>query len=476
MATKITSKTFKDRVAMSKDFYVGAERRFTHFKEAYTEEGVPENEIIQYIEYFPQTTYSEIVDELATLIPRSFTISKEDDDNVEFIKKNLFTRLNFLGRQIEFDREVILTGRCFIELKSSPSDDKDVMEDLHFERIPFSKIDDFAQDPITGKLQVVIFEEEARVFNPSNNEFEDMKVKKTYTMENITIEYLSGDDSLVEGMPSGTVPNPFGKYGVFPVLMYEAPKDVDGEYPEIYSEKFLEKQNQFDYLATDISENIHRSVFNMHIIEDSTRDYDDMQVGAGAIWSLRKGEKYKKVDFNLNLLELTPYLEKEEDKMYRSAGLIPPTLRKNVFSTDSKGVLKLADARYIEYAKNVLQNKKTHLDTVMRLYLMMNGKANEDSAKDYSVMLPEDVLPVDVENIINICAVALQAGIWDYEYIYDRYFTDITPEVQRRIEAEREKLLALQVDNANIDNNAKVQGNKAQATSKKDTTATVNKD
>jgi hypothetical protein len=166
--------------------------------------------------------------------------------------------------------------------------------------------------------------------------------------------------------------------------------------------------------------------------------------------------------------ELKAHMEYKVDKLFRQAGLSPPSLRTQMYGTDSSGVIKLAQAPLISKIKIIMSFHKKPMNDLAKLILKLNGHVYTNE----KIIPPEEVLPFDLEQVLNTWAIGMNLGLMDDEAFWTKYFPEFTESDKTRIKLffkdRYEKDLLNPTKNTNVDNIAKVAGNKKQATMTKE--------
>jgi hypothetical protein len=453
----IDSELYKDQIEIAKKVFKGGITRHEIFNERFAEDGadgIPE----QF--YYPTDDFRDVVEEIIELMPSQFPINGENRD---YILEHLFKASNIQGILNEKYLEDYLSGESVLEIILKPSISEGVNYELRLNRIPRENVE-IELDLITDEPVKVVYEVEKMVSDINGNNIK-ATVKKTFTMDTIKLEYFNYfTEQEIQGKPSREVANPFKDEGIFPILYFRGRKEIDSDKTQIPALKLIESQLQLDLLNCTLEEAIAKCAFPTRIIEGTNREWSDVYLSAGDYLALKGSEKYKSDTPSLDVNALDNHMRFKVDKFNKLAGLLEPTLKKEVIKSDSSKQFKLANSELIMMIKNILHHTKKELDKLIKLFLEINGK----EYKGENISIPEEILPLDLESIANISTTMINLGIWDKEYVWRTYFPFLTKEDKERIIEAYDNLSELASTGTNVNNIAKPVGNKKQNTMTKE--------
>jgi hypothetical protein len=105
---------------------------------------------------------------------------------------------------------------------------------------------------------------------------------------------------------------------------------------------------------------------------------------------------------------------------------------------------------------------KKPMNELAKLILLLNGEVY----KNEKIVPPEEVLPFNLQEVLNTWAIGMNLGLMDDEAFWTKYFPEFTDTDKARIrEFFNDRYGGIvENDNTNVTNTAKVAGNKKQAT------------
>ena len=450
-----------DRVSdiiRNKDFFKN--NRFEYFKTRFIDGGNPTP--VEENEYYPDSTYVEVISERTELTPMELSISGKEYD---FIKKNLWDKSKISSRLPETYKEMDFAGDAFWRIYLKPSKSKDVLYEFDFEKLNteemFVHINTVTREPDYFLHHYVLYN------TGENKETIMTQIREEYTIDTITItEYVPDTKGFMFSKKGNTnvtvIDNPFKEYGKFPIMWFKGYKNDSSYYSEIPANKLIEMQLQIDLLNTHIDTLIKRTAFPITEIKKALAKYNNVYLGAGSLWCSRGEEELKIHAPEVPIVDLQMKLDKKIDKMYRLCGLVPMSHRKDLFSSSSSKIAKTAYKEFIELVKTRLMNMKIEFDDMIELFMSINGKTRTDEQMN----IPVEAFTIDKEDLLKIVSMEMALGLTDDEIVWKNYYPDVSEEEKTRIrENAQAKLDAIaNSKNLNMDNKLKqgqVNGNKA---------------
>lgn len=423
------------------------------FCERFVDKSLPREAWIPKEIYYPTSDMSDVINEIVSQFPSDLTISGKE---AEFLKENLI-EYSFLQEALnKVWAECFLGIDAYMLVKPKISTNKDFSMKFEFEVIPSEKVWE-ETDILTGEPKVVITEEIKDIFNAEKSQYQQVKIRKTYTLDTIKteIENINGSSQNQETLNE----NPFKSLGMLPIIRFKGISDSNG-MP--VASKLRMKQLDLDNLNTNIQNMINLNASPLWAITKTNRSWDGIAFGAGQTIALTEDEDIKAIYSQMQLDALNKALTEMVDRIYKSAGLIPMSLRDKVYSTDSSRVAKMAANELIGQIRDTLNSTRISLDDIIKIALFLNGKKYTDEA----FVVPQELLPVDLDSAFNTWAIGMNLGIVDDELFWKRYMPDLQNEEKERIKeafkARQEEAMAMQAKSdlmksgTNVDNRAKM--------------------
>lgn len=440
-----------------KIMYSGSkEERFRLFKAEYVKSGT--EDVIPIQSYYPTSDYKTIINEVSESFPTNFQTT---GNNADFVKQNLIENSYFRRAYSEIVKECILAPKAFTVPKMRKDTGDDGKENLVFdlEVAPYEECFDY-YDELTGELRELVWRYEDEKLDYYGNSV-TVRVQKTYNMDGIYIEYWDLNMKRVVGLENDFIKNPFKQYSSIPAFVFDSMYGVDYK-PIAYD--LIEQQLQIENLNFNIENGINFMGTPSWKVKNAISDWSDRSIGPGEIATLIGDEDLESIGGDINISGLDVHMDKQVDKFYRNAGLTPPSLRTEMYGTDSSGVAKLAQSPLINKIKIIMGFHKEPMNKLAKLILLINGM----EYKNEKVVPPEDVLPFNLQEVLNTWAVGMNLGLLDDETFWTKYFPELTDVDKKRIRDffnDRYGGGNLDpVNGVNVDNNAKPAGNKKQAT------------
>lgn len=458
----------KEQIIKCKNFYKG--NVFQYYTKRFVDETIIGNttKVIKERNFFPDTTFIEIVKERIELTPTEFSIVGKQSD---FIKNNLWKTSNISSKLPELYKEMELSGDGFWEIVLRPSKKKDLIFEIDFNKMNSEEVI-ILQDEQT--LEVIGFvEEQYRYLDDEYGNSHLRKIRRTITKDSITIDEIVSNNMVMSAITGNKevskniskTDNPLKQYDMFPILWFRGYKSDSTIYSLNPSIDLIESQYQLDFLNTDIENLIHRSAFPIVELRKALQKYKEVYLGAGTFWCSRGEEELKIHEMMLNLDQLDKKMIAKKDNMYKLAGLVPFSMRKETYSASSSKVVKFASKEFIDMIKTRLEFLKIEFDNLIRLFLLVN----EVKYTDEEIVIPIETLLIDKEELLKQITAELSLGLQDDELIWKKYYPEITEEDKTRIRAYWEKNYSkADTSQLNMDNKLKskvVTGNKETANS-----------
>ena len=417
--------------------------------------------------FYPTQDFQDVISEITNQLPSNFNIVGKESD---FLRKSL-TEGSYLKELLStVYKEGVLSGSAFVLIKPKMSTLKDVLMVTQLEVLPFENCFP-TYDIITGDLEQLVYQEK-RVYMDVDTPV-NFVYTVVYTKDTITTLIRNMSGNRIPNMQDNVIrDNPFKELGTLPIVEFRC----SSKRGQPYASKLIEPQMQLDNLNTNIENLTNMHTNPIYVVSKTRRNWDDFPIGSGQILTLQDNEEFEIVKSDMQLLPLAARYNKKKDELYKSGGLVPPSLREEMYGTDSSKVVKIASGELIGFARILMNNFKKPLLTIAEIVLDLNGKELTDEV----ISPPNEILPYDLETVFSFMAVGLNIGLVDEEWFWDKYMPELSREQRDRItKTFRDKQQAGLVDESsiNLDNNAKStasvssspMGNKEQAnTSKED--------
>ena len=205
-------------------------------------------------------------------------------------------------------------------------------------------------------------------------------------------------------------------------------------------------------------------------IKRTMRNWNGVGIAPNTVLGLNGDEELYQVGGNLNLDALRGHMVFKIDNLYRQAGLTPPSMRSDIYNTDSSNVTKMAQAPLINKIKIIMNFHRQPMDLLARLILQINGLEYFNE----SIIPSEEILPVDLQSVLSTWTIGMNLGLLDDEAFWVKYFPAFTDKDKDRIrnffESRFQSGNLDSTNGVNLNNNAKSSvstkpaGNKQQAT------------
>jgi hypothetical protein len=448
----------KEQILMAKRFF--EYDRYNDYLKRFSDEDAlisKSKSLLKKHSFFPSSAFTEVISERAELTPSDFLITGKEKD---FLKTYLLEDSDLMAKLPSLYREQDLAGDAFWKLSVVESKKKELMYHIKPEKLNSEEVTPIV-DPYTKEPIKYIVEYTISVPNEEGGE-SIQRIKETYSMEKIEIQYITRSDNMFkkENVTFSTVENPFKEYEILPILWFKSYPKSGTVYSEIPAMGLFEPILQLDFYQTDIENTTHRCAYPIVELRKAMKKYGDIMFGAGTIFYSRGEEELHIHAPELELEPLEIREKKKVDAVYKAGGLVPPTLRKDMFSSSSSKLAKYASKEFIDLTKTRLQNITTELKKMIKLFLELNGKIYTDE----KIAPPDDILSIDKEELLKNIAVEISLGLIDDVYIWDKYYPELSEEDRSRIrQFVKERNVDVNDENLNIDNRIKsgsITGNK----------------
>ena len=418
---------------------------------------VNESLLIPLRNYYPTADYRTIVRELSESFPTNFQVS---GDNQDFVRQNLIENSYYKRAYSQIVKECIIAKKCFVTpriLFDSDDKNKDVMV-FDFKILPYEKCFDYYDS--NGDLNRLLYMDTEEVYSLERDGRQTVDIIIEYTKDNITKMYRTSTGVRIIGYEDEIIENPFKEYGSMPVFVFDSIEE-DGK-PIAYD--LIEQQLQIESLNFNIENGINYQGLPVWKVKNTFREeaWQNTSIAPNTIVALMGEEDLDQVGGSIQIDALKTYMKYKVDKLYQQAGLTPPTLREEMFGTDSSAVTKLAQAPLISKIKIIMSFHKKPMNELAKLILLLNGEIYTNE----KIIPPEEVLPFNLQEVLNTWAIGMNLGLMDDEAFWTKYFPEFTDTDKARIREffnDRYGGVATN-DNTNVTNTAKVAGNKKQAT------------
>jgi len=431
--------------------------RFELFKREFMDLSVNESLLIPLRNYYPTADYRTIVRELSESFPTNFQVS---GDNQDFVRQNLIENSYYKRAYSQIVKECIIAKKCFVTPRiifDSDDKNKNVMV-FDFKILPYEKCFDYYDS--NGDLNRLLYIDMEEIYSLENEQLITVDILIEYTKDKITKMYRTSSGVRIVGYEDEIVENPFKAFDSMPVFVFDSIEE-DGK-PIAYD--LIEQQLQIESLNFNIENGINYQGLPVWKVKNTFREeaWQDTSIAPNSIVALMGEEDLDQVGGNIQIDALKTYMKYKVDKLYQQAGLTPPTLREEMFGTDSSAVTKLAQAPLISKIKIIMSFHKKPMNELAKLILLLNGEVY----KNEKIVPPEEVLPFNLQEVLNTWAIGMNLGLMDDEAFWTKYFPEFTDTDKARIrEFFNDRYGGIvENDNTNVTNTAKVAGNKKQAT------------
>lgn len=409
--------------------------------------------------FYPTRDYSDVISEVNNQLPVNFNIIGKESD---FLRNSLIEGSHLKSLLSSVYLEGLLSSSAFVLIKpkfSSNLSNQELMV-LDLQVLPFENCYP-EYDVLTGELKSFIYQEE-RMYTKA-----DQVVRFLYTVEytkNTIRTYIRNTSGMrIPDLPDDIVnDNPFKDLNTLPVVEFKC--SIEKDKREAFASKLIECQHQLDNINTNIENLINMHSNPIYIIEQTRRDWDNVEIGAGQILTLQEQEKFHIEKSDMQLVALQSRFKAKKDEIYKTGCLVPLSLRDRMYGTDSSKVVKIASSELIGIARIFMNQFKQPLLQISNILLHINGKQLTNEV----ISPPEEVLPYDLETVFATMAVGMNLGLVDDDWFWNKYMPELSDDEKDRIrENYKKRYEAGNVDEntANVDNRAKVTkpiGNKAQ--------------
>lgn len=371
--------------------------------------------------------------------------------------------------------EGFLSKSAFILMKPKISTSDNELMVLDFDVLPYENCYP-EYNILTGELESLTYQEQ-RVYMDIDEEI-NFLYTVIYTKDKIKTYIRNTSGSRISDLPDDIiVDNPFKDLDLLPVVEFKCTKQKNDK---AFANKLIESQLQIDNLNTNIENLINMHSNPIYVIKNTRRDWNGMLIGSGQMLTLQDTEDFDIKRSDMQLVALDTRYNMKRDEIYKTAGLVPPSLRERMYGTDSSKVVKIASSELIGVARILMNNFKKPLLSIVQVLLFLNGK----ELTNETISPPEEVLPYDLETVFSTMALGMNLGLVDDEWFWNKYMPEISKDQKDRIrQAYKERYGSGEVNNnaLNIDNRAKVpnkpMGNKEQSqTSKEDKDGKIKKE
>ena len=418
---------------------------------------VDESLLIPLHSYYPTSDYRTIVRELSESFPTNFQVS---GNNQDFVRQNLIENSYFKRAYSQIVKECIIAKKCFVTpriLFDSDDKNKDIMV-FDFKILPYEKCFDYYDS--NGDINRLLYIDKEEIYDLETETLQTVDIYIEYTIDKITKSYRSSSGNRVIGYEDEIVENPFKEFDTMPVFVFESIEE-DGK-PIAYD--LIEQQLQIESLNFNIENGINYQGLPVWKVKNTFREeaWYGTSISPNSIIALTGDEDLEQVGGNIQIDALKTYMKYKVDKLYSQGGLTPPTLREEMFGTDSSSVTKLAQAPLISKIKIIMSFHKKPMNQLAKIILLING----EQYLNEKIVPPEEVLPFNLQEVLSTWAIGMNLGLMDDEAFWTKYFPEFTDKDKERIREffqDRYGGVATN-DNTNVTNVAKVAGNKKQAT------------
>lgn len=430
------------------------------------------NEALPKEAFYPTNDFKDVISEITNQLPTNFNIVGKES---EFLRRVLVDGSHFKSMINAVYEEGLLSKSAFVLMKPKLSTTSEDLMVVDFEVLPYENCYP-EYDIFTNELNKLTYQEE-RIYMDVDEEIKFLYTV-IYTKDKIQTFIRDYSGKRIANLPDNQiVENPFKSINLLPVVEFKCIKQKNDK---AFASKLIEIQLQLDNLNTNIENLINMHSNPIYIIKNTRRMWNGFLLGAGQILTLQDEEDFDIKRSDMQLVALDTRYNMKRDEIYKTAGLVPPSLREKMYGTDSSKVVKIASSELIGVARILMNNFKKPLLSIVQVLLSLNGKTFTNE----TISPPEEVLPYDLETVFATMAVGMNLGLVDDEWFWNKYMPEISEEQKERIrDSYKERYGSGETNNnsaLNVDNRAKVpdkpMGNKEQAnTSKEDRDGKVKK-
>lgn len=431
------------------------------------------NEALPKEAFYPTNDFKDVISEITNQLPTNFNIVGKES---EFLRRVLVDGSHFKSMINAVYEEGLLSKSAFVLMKPKLSTTSEDLMVVDFEVLPYENCYP-EYDIFTNELNKLTYQEE-RIYMDVDEEIKFLYTV-IYTKDKIQTFIRDYSGKRIANLPDNQiVENPFKSINLLPVVEFKCIKQKNDK---AFASKLIEIQLQLDNLNTNIENLINMHSNPIYIIKNTRRMWNGFLLGAGQILTLQDEEDFDIKRSDMQLVALDTRYNMKRDEIYKTAGLVPPSLREKMYGTDSSKVVKIASSELIGVARILMNNFKKPLLSIVQVLLSLNGKTFTNE----TISPPEEVLPYDLETVFATMAVGMNLGLVDDEWFWNKYMPEISEEQKERIrDSYKERYSSGETNNnsaLNVDNRAKVpdkpMGNKEQAnTSKEDRDGKVKKE
>lgn len=432
---------------------VDIEKRHEVFSERMIDPTLSQDEKLPIHLFYPSNEMSNCLKEIVASFPVDLILTGdiEGDNNTDTLRKMLYS-YSYLQKALQdIYTESLYSDNVYLVPTPKLDNDGSFLFSFEFEVLESEKVW-VEYDILTKHPKIVIHEDVVSHFDAESSKNIDVKIRKTYSIDGIQISATDMGGKAVSNYNNVFVPNPFKGVNLLPVIEFKGLGA--GGIP--LATKLVNPQLEMDYINTGIQNTVHLNSNPLWVIEKSMRDMSGFTFGAGQVVTLMGEEKLSAVTAKVQLDEMRVLMEFFVERIYKTAGLLPPKLKEKIFTTDSSKVVKLAQNELIGIIKSTLNFVQKGLDKL----LIMACYINELEYKNEKFEVPQEVLPFDLGNVVTIYATAMNLGLYDDEHFWNTYDPYLSNDERERIKEffiKRNSMGALDQKNTNVSNEAKSQ-------------------
>lgn len=414
--------------------------------------------------FYPTNDFKDVISEITNQLPSNFNIVGKES---EFLRNTLIDGSHFKSMINSVYEEGFLSKSAFVLMKPKFSTSDNELMVLEFDILPYENCYP-EYDVITGELKSLTYQEQ-RVYMDVDTEIHFLYTV-IYSKDSIKTYIRNMSGERIADLPDNLiVDNPFKELDLLPVIEFKCTKNKNDK---AFSNKLIEIQLQIDNLNTNIENLINMHSNPIYVIKNTRRDWNGMLIGSGQMLTLQDTEDFDIKRSDMQLVALDTRYNMKKDEIYKTAGLVPPSLRQRMYGTDSSKVVKIASSELIGVARILMNNFKKPLLQIVKILLFLNGKQLTNEA----ISPPEEVLPYDLETVFSTMALGMNLGLVDDEWFWNKYMPEISKDQKERIRDAYKERYNNQNTNSNqslnLDNRAKVpqkpMGNKEQSKTSKE--------
>lgn len=412
--------------------------------------------------FYPTNDFKDVISEITNQLPTNFNMVGRES---EFLRRALIDGSHFKSMISSVYEEGLLSKSAFVLMKPKIATTSDDLMVLDFEVLPYENCYP-EYDVFTNELSKLTYQEE-RVYMDVDDEIKFLYTV-IYTKDKIQTLVRDYSGKRIPDLPDNkVVDNPFKDLNLLPVIEFKCTKQ---KHDRAFASKLIEIQLQLDNLNTNIENLINMHSNPIYVIKNTRRIWNGFLIGAGQILTLQDEEDFDIKRSDMQLVALDTRYNMKRDEIYKTAGLVPPSLRERMYGTDSSKVVKIASSELIGVARIFMNNFKKPLLSMVQVLLSLNGKTMTNEA----VSPPEEVLPYDLETVFSTMALGMNLGLVDDEWFWNKYMPEISEDQKERIREAYKERYSQGADNSalNVDNRAKVpqkpMGNKEQQNTNKE--------